>query len=325
MADLRLADRIDVTDLPAGHHETLLLAAVRLGDGSTLQVPVRVAAGRKPGPTLTVVAGVHGDEPDGMAALLDLWDELPRLNLTGTLILVAVANPMAFGAHQRRSPIDGVDLNRVFPGNSVGTASERLADALYRLVTDNADFLFTLHSWYATGDCLPHVEFQDTQSKVRAESLAAAAACGFSRLRASNWHRGLLPRAATDAGIPSIEAEIGGTGRSRAPGRAQYRQHILNLMTHLGMLAGSVAPVADAHVGRSIDVASPAGGILRNAVQLGDYVVAGQLIATVTDLAGDRSIAVHTDRAGVILAIRQYLSTSPGDLLFRIFEKIEMI
>ena len=96
-------------------------------------------------------------------------------------------------------------------------------------------------------------------------------------------------------------------------------------MTHFGMLAGSVAPVADAHVGRSIDVASPAGGILRNAVQLGDYVVAGQLIATVTDLAGDRSIAVHTDRAGVILAIRQYLSTSPGDLLFRIFEKIEMI
>jgi len=34
----------------------------------------------------------------------------------------------------------------------------------------------------------------------------------------------LLPRAATDAGIPSIEAEIGGTGRSRAPLRAQYRQ-----------------------------------------------------------------------------------------------------
>ena len=64
---------------------------------------------------------------------------------------------------------------------------------------------------------------------------------------------------------------------------------------------------------------------MRNAVELGDYVVAGQLIATVTDLAGDRSIPVHTDHAGVILAIRQYLSTSPGDLLFRIFEKIEAI
>ena len=108
MADLRLVDRIDVADLPAGHHETLLLAAVRLGDGSTLQVPVRVAAGRKPGPTLAVVAGVHGDEPDGMAALLNLWDgDCPVSDLTGTLILVAVANPMAFGAPQRRSPIDG--------------------------------------------------------------------------------------------------------------------------------------------------------------------------------------------------------------------------
>jgi len=325
MGDRRLVDRIDVAALPAGHRETLLLAVVRLGDGSTLQVPIRIAVGGKPGPTLAIVAGVHGDEPDGMVALLDLWDELPSLDLIGTLILVAIANPMAFAAHQRRSPIDGVDLNRVFPGNPAGTVSERLADALYRVVTENADFLFTLHSWYATGDCLPHVEFQDTQSRVRAQSLAAAAACGFSWLRAADWHRGLLPRAVADAGIPSIEAEIGGTGCSRATGRAQYRQHILNLMTHLGLLAGTVAPPADVHVCRSIDVASPAGGILRNVVDLGDHVVVGQLIATVTDLAGDCAISVHAECDGVILTVRQYLSTSPGDLLFRIFEKVEAV
>ena len=325
MADLRLVDRVDIAGLPAGHRETLLLSAVRLGDGSTLQVPIRIAVGRRPGPTLAVVAGVHGDEPDGMAAVLDLWGELPNLDLMGTLILIAIANPMAFGAHQRRSPIDGVDLNRVFPGTSVGTASDRLADALYRTITENADFLFTLHSWYATGDCLPHVEFQDTQSGVRAESVAAAAACGFSRLRAADWHHGLLPRAVTDAGIPSIEAEIGGTGCLSATGCAQYRQHILNLMKHLGLLAGPIAPVADARIGRSIDVASPAGGILRNAVGLGDHVIAGQLIATVTDLAGERSVPVYSGCGGVILAIRQYLSTSPGDLLFRIFGNTDEI
>ena len=219
MTNLRTVDRIDAAALSAGHRETVMLAAARLGDGSTLQIPVRIAVGAKPGPTLALVAGVHGDEPDGMAALLALWDELPSLKLSGTLILVAIANPMAFAAHQRRSPLDGADLNRIFPGKVNGTASEQLAYALFKLVTENSDFLLTLHSWYATGDCLPHVEFQDVGSSVRSESLAAAAACGFTRLRAADWHSGLLPRAVTNAGIPSIEIEIGGTGRSRATGR----------------------------------------------------------------------------------------------------------
>lgn len=93
-------------------------------------------------------------------------------------------------------------------------------------------------------------------------------------------------------------------------------------MKYLGMCAGAATPAPDAHVGKSVEVPSPVGGVLRNMVDLGDEVAVGQVIAIVTDLVGENTVSVHAEREGVVIAVRQYLSTSPGDLLFRIFRKV---
>jgi predicted deacylase len=55
-----------------------------LADGSTVGIPVIVLAGRMDGPRILAIAGVHGDEMEGM-----------------------VGNPPAFRAARRRSPLDG--------------------------------------------------------------------------------------------------------------------------------------------------------------------------------------------------------------------------
>ena len=129
------------------------LQVTRIADGSRLEVPMIVLAGMQSRPRLVCVAGIHGDEPEGMRALMELADELDPTKLKGELVLIPVANPSAFGAGSRVSPLDGLDLNRIFPGRANGSASERLAHALFEQVLSKADFVFALHSWYPLARC----------------------------------------------------------------------------------------------------------------------------------------------------------------------------
>jgi uncharacterized protein len=308
---------LEVGALAPGTRRRFVLHVVELADGSALRVPVHVVVGRETGPCLAVVAGVHGDEPEGIVTLDRLWREEPLAELRGTLVLVPVANPPAFAAHQRRSPLDGVDLNRAFPGDAFGTPSERLAHSLFALVVGNARFLYTLHSWLATGDALPHVEFQDGPP-ARDASLTGALACGFPYVRASDWHPGLFPRAVSDAGIPAVECEIGGGGLVNDVYRDVARNSIFGLMKHLRMLPDPARLHQDATICSSLDVVATAGGMLHLAVGLGDRVVRAEEVGVITNLHGCVRERLVAPVDGVIIAWRRFISVGPGDLVLRI-------
>jgi len=141
----RIMEWIDVEALAPRSLHAFDFAVVRLADGSWLTVPVKVAVGNRPRPRLVALAGVHGDELEGMLSLLDFWDTCDPGRLQGTVILLPVANPPAFAAHPRRSPLDGLDLNRTFPGKADGTPSERLAyRLLHEVIADGLSY--RLHS-----------------------------------------------------------------------------------------------------------------------------------------------------------------------------------
>jgi predicted deacylase len=102
-------------------------------------------------PTGLVVAGVHGDEgPWGAWAINKLLEETPIDELKGSLRVVSAANPLAMKADARNAPVDGLDLNRAFPGDAEGSHTERLAYALAVNAVDGADVVVDLHgggSW----------------------------------------------------------------------------------------------------------------------------------------------------------------------------------
>src|SRR3954462_3010467 len=77
------------------------------------------------GPTLGICGVIHGDEVTGAHILLDLFRALKAVPFRGRLKLLPVANPHGFAATERFTPIDRVNLNRVFPGNMKGTYSEQ--------------------------------------------------------------------------------------------------------------------------------------------------------------------------------------------------------
>ncbi|HEY5218933.1 MAG TPA: succinylglutamate desuccinylase/aspartoacylase family protein, partial [Gemmatimonadaceae bacterium] len=60
------------------------------------QIPVTIVAGAHEGPLLALIAGTHGSEPSPILALQRVRAELDAAALTGTVIIVHIANVPSF-------------------------------------------------------------------------------------------------------------------------------------------------------------------------------------------------------------------------------------
>jgi predicted deacylase len=108
--------------------------------------PVMIASGREPGPVLWVQGCVHGAEVGGAVAIHRCLRELDLASRRGAIIGVMLANPNAFRGYARNTPIDGENLNRVFPGSPAGGHTQQAAHALMQAALKVADAMLDLHS-----------------------------------------------------------------------------------------------------------------------------------------------------------------------------------
>ena len=118
---------------------------LKIGE-QTVRFPIFVVNGAQPGPTLAVTAGIHGAEFASIEAALQVGRAITPERLAGRLIIVAVANMPAFLARAIYvCPLDGKNLNRVFPGQADGTAAEQIAFWLFENVIRQAGYYVDMH------------------------------------------------------------------------------------------------------------------------------------------------------------------------------------
>ena len=98
------------------------------------------------GPTVLLTAGNHGDEYEGQLALMKLCRELEPQDVRGRIIMLPATNYPAVIAGLRTSPIDDLNLNRVFPGDADGRPTEAIAHYIESELLSIADFAIDLHS-----------------------------------------------------------------------------------------------------------------------------------------------------------------------------------
>jgi predicted deacylase len=315
----RLDAPIPYVDVPLRSRRRFSLTAGAMADGTALAMPVLVATGTSHAPRLVCVAGIHGNEPEGITALLELWDEIEPDDLAGTVVLVPAANPPAFRAGERRNPEDALDMNRIFPGCADGTITERLAYRLFHDVVVGADFVLSLHGWGRGALVVPYTEYPRDSPMTR-ESRAAAMAFGLEWIEAFDWPSGMLVAVCARHGIPAIEPEIGGLEITLSERRAMYKRCTRNLMTHLGLLPGALdLPETVRDVVR-VQIITPSGGVIRRSVELGDAIRVGDPIATITDLWGRPRDTLVSPRDGFVAALRLTGSVAPGEQVAVIFQ-----
>jgi len=132
---------------------------VPLNSSTKITIEVFACVGHRPGPSVLVTAGVHGDEYEGPSAIAQFVRTLSAESVRGSMFLIPVANPFAFAAGTRLSPVDGLNLARVFPGKEDGMPTERLAHFLFHEFASKAEFLIDLHSGGVEYEFLPVAGF----------------------------------------------------------------------------------------------------------------------------------------------------------------------
>lgn len=271
------------------------------------------------GPTLGVVAGVHGDEVECIAALEDWLDDL-RLD-AGRVLAVPVAHPAALAAGTRLGP-DGVDLNRVAPGDAgADEPTLRLASALTQLLAGAADVVVTLHSWSRSGETVPYVEFPARPTAAvggRARELAHA--LGLPWAEPWEWPEGLVPAALCRAGVPAVEVEVGGLGRTTPEGHAVARSALDAAVVHMGLRGADAqaATAATTTVDRSW-IEATAGGRVRHLVALGEAIRQQQPVAEIRGADGSVVATLRSETAGIVAVHVTYGVVSAGDPVAVVF------
>ena len=185
-----------------------------LHDGD-LELPYVRIQGHAPGPRLTLLAGVHGCEYAGMAALREFIAEIDAAALVGTITAVPVVNLPAYTSRTPFVvPADGKNLNRSFPGNLEGSFSEVLAHHVFERFIRGADYLIDLHSGDVPEALEPVVVYDESPVSEAARHIALAYGTQhvIRQPAAARVTAGTIRAAAADAGKPAIIAGAGGKG-----------------------------------------------------------------------------------------------------------------
>jgi len=281
------------------------------GDEGTT-IPFSIIHGARPGPALALIAGTHGVEYPPVLALQRLRTSIDPQPLTGTVILVHVANMPSFLKRTiYYGPTDGKNLNRVFPGTRDGTLSDRIADVLTREVIDRATHVIDIHCGDGNEWLRPYSYWVVTSPPaVVAASKDLALAFGLDHIVIDTERPNdpaasvYLANTAMTRGKPALTVESGGWSRTDEESIARVEQGVAGVLRHLKMRAGGPDPVAHpVWLGRNEVLRSRFTGLLYPMVEPGQTVAEGTLVARVTDFHGRLLEEIRSPFAGEILYV----------------------
>ncbi len=284
------------------------------------RLPMWLINGKGDGPTLVVTAGVHPAEYASIAAALELGRSLQPENLRGQVVVVPVMNIPAFTARSIYvCPLDGKNLNRVFPGNAQGTASEQIADWVFRNVISQANYYVDLHGGDLIEALVPFtIFFRSGNERVDKMSLEMAKIFGIHFLVCSETP-GSTFCAASRAGIPSILAESGGQGIWTSQHVADHTDGLNRSMRHLSMIPGGTPnPSPFTLLERFLWLRSEHNGFWYPAVDVNDNVKAGQNLGCVKNYEGDILQNALSPADGVVLFLVTSLAINQTDPLLAV-------
>lgn len=290
---------------------------VPAGTDSGSKIPITVIHGTSKGPVLALLAGIHGYEYPPITALQSMRTEIDPALLRGTVILVHVANlPSFLGRTIYYSPVDGKNLNRMFPGDPEGTLSQRIAHQITTEVIDQADYLIDLHSGDGNEALRPYVYMPvtgDAAFDQKIKGLAVAFGLDHIVIDTAPQHASgpslFTDQTALVRGIPAITTETGKSGSNDPHWSELAKSGLWNVLRHLQMVSGVEVPntsitwLTDYEV-----IKSPASGIFKPATKEGSTVTKGAVLGVLFDFFGNEINKVRAPFSGVINYV---ISTPP--------------
>ena len=303
-----------------GEKKEVQFNVAKLHTQSNIDVPVIIARSKKPGPTILITAGIHGDEINGVEIVRQIIAKGINIPKKGTTICLPVINVFGF-VHMDREFPDGRDLNRVFPGSRQGSLASRVAHKLITEIVPHADLILDFHT--GGSDRFNAAQIRIGRSKPELEELAkifGAPVVLYSRNLKKSFRN-----ACYRLGVPillfeggksfHIDATITNTGVNGA-------KRILN---HYGMLRSkfkaSKPKKSCVFIQESKWIRANYSGMFRSSAKINQTVEKNDVIGHITDPYGKFHHFVKSPYPGYIFSVNHSPIVYQGDALFHISTK----
>jgi len=303
-------------EIQAGTSERFAAVPDRTFEASYLNMPVFVARGAAPGPTLCITAGVHGDELSGVEVARRAFSGIDAASLRGTVIALPAINAEGVRSGNRYLS-DRRDLNRAFPGSTGGSVARLIAHRVFTEVLVRCDALVDLHTASNDRTNLPQIRADIADPDIE----ALAIHFGIGIVIAGKGPDGSLRREAAKAGIPAIIYEAGAPHRFELDEIRRGVEGIANVMAYLGMSDRPEHEIPESMVyerSRWIRAPRDNGGFFFPAIGLGEVVRKGQVLGEIIDPLTDAAYPVTSNVTGEIIGMALSRPVLPGYALYHI-------
>ena len=322
-------------DRPGKHHYQLALHLD--GTWGYSLVPLTVVNGQRgPNPNgIAVFGGTHGNEYEGQIAVKRLCHDLDPAAMSGRVILMPQLSESACVASMRQSPLDGVNMNRAFPGNPRGTISYRISNFVKTRVFPLVRVVIDIHSGGKEGQ-FPIVSsfhpIPDAAQAAETEACARLFDPPFIMVYAKSMASGLLTDEAEAEGKITVGSEFGGGETTWVRGVYHGYEGVRNVLRHYGLMDGEVKRLRnDGQPTRVINaenlddyIPCPRDGVWEPAVEIGSPVSTGELIGRLHDFSDHSSapLEIRAHRNGWLLMMHLSARPRKGVTLFVIGREV---
>ena len=264
--------------------------------GDPWPIPVTVIHGNRPGPVVTISAGIHGDELTGpsacthllSAAMTDPGKPLDPKHVAGTIRILPILNIPGYRAKTRRFP-DGRDLNRAFPGKNKGNTTSRVAHKIWNELIKGSDYVVDLHSAAKGRSNMPQIraDLADPHSNIIAKAF------GIEVILDAKAPKGSLRRESMKSGIGALTYEGGGADFLDQEAVQVAVTGVLNVLKTLHVIPGRpIKPKFRLLASGSTWLRAGEGGLLDMYVGPSSIVKEGDVVAQISD-PGTPGLAVN--------------------------------
>jgi predicted deacylase len=304
-----------------GYGETVQIKMdiARLNTHSKIEVPIIVSRGHTDGPCLLLIAGIHGDETNGVEIVRQIIASSLNKPQKGTIICIPLLNVFGFLNQKREFP-DGRDLNRAFPGSEKGSLASRFAHHLMSKVIPKVDYCIDYHTGGAQRFNYSQIRI-DTNDE---DTLKLASVFGAPFIVYSKTQEKTFRKSMVDLGKKVLLFE-GGKSLSLDKNVTKAGiQGAINIMHHLGMrdftskISKPNLEPAPIIIRNSRWIRATYSGMYRSYISVGQKVEKGAKLGSISDPFGEFEKFFRNKQEGYILNSNHSPIVIQGDALLYI-------
>lgn len=309
-------------EVTPGQSATVTFEVAKLHTRNTLAVPIIIERSKKPGPTILMTAGIHGDEINGVEIVRQIIAKGINKPKIGTTICVPVINVFGFLNMDRLFP-DGRDLNRVFPGSANGSLASRVASFVMKELVPHVDFIMDFHTGGADRFNAAQIRIVESDSKLT--ELAHVFGAPFIYY-SQNLNKSFR-NACSKAGVPMLLFEGGKSFNIHNTITNTGVNGAKRVLNHFGMLRSrfkvSQPKVNAIVIEDSKWIRAKYSGMFKATTSINSYVEKDQVIGNITDPYGSFNHFVKAPNSGYIFNVNESPIIYQGDAIFHISTTLE--